>query len=267
MDTLYAEGSWRIADSDRQTDRDMTASPIAFSPASVTGFFLPVFGSTKEQTVSRGLSFCLDRGVTTSVQPASRKEVVLNGKPIEIAPVRQVLEELAPEPVSVILDTPLPLGCGFGVSAAATLGTAFVLNRLFELGRSAHQLAMLAHVAEVNHLTGIGDVAAQVKGGIVYRRCLTGPLDAVRLDHVPAAELAYLCFGPLSTSRVLNSPSTVAAIAAAGERAVDWLSEHLESATIASLLDRSFQFAQESQLLTSPAVRDAIHEARRGGAR
>ena len=78
----------------------MTASPIAFSPGSVTGFFLPVFGPTKEETVSRGLSFCLDRGVTASMRLAHSHQVVLNGKPIDIAPVQQILDELAPEPVA-----------------------------------------------------------------------------------------------------------------------------------------------------------------------
>ena len=172
----------------------MTASPIAFSPGSVTGFFLPVFGPTNEGTVSRGLSFCLDRGVTAAVRLSPSHQVILNGRPIELAPVHQILQVLAPEPVSAILETTLPLGCGFGVSAAATLSTAFVLNQRFELGRSATQLAMLAHAAEVSHLTGIGDVAAQVSGGIVYRRCLSGPLDTVRLDHVPAPDSVLRLF-------------------------------------------------------------------------
>ena len=226
---------------------------------------MPVFGPTREETVSRGLSFCLDRGVTTSVRLARSNQVVLNGQPIEIAPVQQVLDELAPEPVTAMLETPLPLGCGFGVSAAATLGAAFVLNRRFDLGRSVDQLAMLAHTAEVGHLTGIGDVAAQVRGGIVYRRCLAGPLDTVRLDHVTATELAYICFGPLSTSRVLKSPSITAAIAAAGAKAVDWLDSHQRSVTIPSLLNRSLQFAEESHLLTSPSVREAIRQVRLDG--
>lgn len=252
---------------ERQTDRDMKAAPIAFSPGSVTGFFVPVFGPSKEQTVSRGLSFCLDQGVTAALRPASRHHVVLNGKPIELAPVLQILEALAPEPLAAILETPLPLGCGFGVSAAAALGTALVLNRRFDLGRPVEQLAMLAHTAEVSHLTGIGDVAAQVSGGIVYRRCLSGPFDTVRLDHVPVRELSYICFGPLSTSRVLRSPAITAAIAAAGKRAVGWLEDHLNSVTMDSLFDRSLEFAEESHLLTSPAVRDAIQQVHSAGGR
>jgi pantoate kinase len=254
-----------LSEPERQTDPDMTASPIAFSPGSVTGFFLPVFGPTKEETVSRGLSFCLNLGVTAAMRPAARHQVILNGEPVKIAPVLQVLNELAPEPVTAILETPLPLGCGFGVSAAATLGTAFVLNRRFELGRSVEQLAMLAHGAEVSHLTGIGDVAAQVSGGVVYRRCRSGPFDTVRLDHVSAPDLSYICFGPLSTSQVLNSPSITAAIASAGTRAVDWLDSHWRSVSMNALFDRSLQFAEESRLLTSLSVRKAIQRVRDAG--
>jgi pantoate kinase len=243
----------------------MTASSLAFSPGSVTGFFLPVFGPTNETTFSRGLSFCLDRGVTAAVRPAHRSQVTLNGRPIEIAPVLDVLKDLAPEPLDVELETPLPLGCGFGVSAAAALGTAWAVNRRFELDRTPEELAMLAHGAEVVHRTGIGDIAAQMSGGIVYRRCHTGPLDTVRLNQVPYPELQYTCFGPLSTSRVLSSPSITAAIAAAGARAVDWIERHQRFATMASLLDRSLQFAEESLLLTNSSVRGAIRMVRAAG--
>jgi pantoate kinase len=175
------------------------------------------------------------------------------------------LSALAPEPVAAILETTLPLGCGFGVSAAAALALAFVLNERFELGRSVEQLALLAHGAEVSHRTGIGDVAAQVSGGIVYRRCQSGPLDVIRLEHVSASGLQYISFGPLSTTRVLSSPLITAAITAAGARAVGWLEKNLRTVTIASLLDRSLQFAEESHLLTSPTVRNAIGKVRGAG--
>jgi pantoate kinase len=67
------------------------------------------------------------------------------------------------------------------------------------------------------------------------------------------------------TTRILKSPEITAAIAVAGERAVHWLDDHLKSVSIASLLDRSLEFAEESHLLTSPAVRDAIQRVRHAG--
>ena len=129
----------------------MITGPIAFSPGSVTGFFVPSFGPTPGETVSRGLAFCLESGVTAAIERSAHYAVLLNGRPINLLPVLEVLRELAPEPVTLHLETELPLGCGFGVSAAGALSAAFALNRYFSLGRSREQLGLIAHTAEVNH--------------------------------------------------------------------------------------------------------------------
>ena len=243
----------------------MIPTPIAFSPGSVTGFFVPTFRPIPAETTSRGLAFCLGHGVTAAVQPSFCHRVLLNGNPIDLACVVQVLVDLAPEPVTVHLESALPLGCGFGVSAAGALGTAFALNRRFDLGRSREDLAMIAHSAEVMHRTGIGDVAAQVRGGIVFRHCRTGPLDGLRLERDYTFPLYYRCFGALSTRAVLNSAMRVAAIVDAGNRAIAWLETHLKTATIPALLYRSRVFVEESGLLTHPGVRTAIREGSPAG--
>jgi len=240
-------------------------TPTAFSPGSFTGFFLPEYGPTPAATVSRGLSFCLEHGVAAAARPTDSFRVVLNGTAIEIPPVVQVAAALAPEPVAVELETPLPLGCGFGVSAAAALATALAIDRRYDLGRPREQLGMAAHAAEVGHRTGIGDVAAQLAGGIVFRRGRTGPFDTHRLDHLGAPALFYRSFGPLSTRDVLRSPAFSAAIAAAGARAIAWLEPRLADVTLAELLDRSLEFAGETGLLTDPQVTDAIRRVRDAG--
>ena len=243
----------------------MTTGPIAFSPGSVTGFFVPSFGPTPSETVSRGLAFCLTSGVTAAIEPSGDRAVLLNGQPINLLPVLEVLRELAPQPVTIHLETPLPLGCGFGVSAAGALSAAFALNRYFDLGRSRNQLGLIAHTAEVTHQTGVGDVAAQLCGGIVDRHCLNGPFDALRMDHVPACPLHYCSFGPLSTRDVLSSTRMAAALQTAGTSAIEWLASNFAGATIPSLLERSRQFAEETGLLTNPSVRDAIQAVRAAG--
>jgi pantoate kinase len=235
----------------------MNLAPLAFSPGSITGFFVPTFGPTPLETVSRGLSFCVEPGVSAAIAAAPDYRILLNDRPIELPPVLHVLRALAPEPVAVHLQTPLPLGCGFGVSAAAALSTSLTLNQYFGLKLRREELGRLAHTAEVTHRTGIGDVAAQLCGGIVYRRCATGPFDCVRLN-VQASELYFRSFGPLSTRAVLTSEPTAAAIVAAGTKAVAWLEAHLAEATVDSLLDRARQFAEETGLLTDPEVRAAM---------
>lgn len=248
-------------------------SPTAFSPASITAFFQPVFGDTPAKTVSRGLAFCLNGGVSAAVSPARSNVVQLNGVPIPIAPVLSVLEALAPEPVEVILESTLPLGTGFGLSAACALSTAFAIEHRFQLGKSRHELGMIAHVAEVSSLTGLGDVAAQLCGGIVFRNCDSGPLDVTQLQDVPAAPVYCRYFGPLSTKGVLKTPERLSALQAAGGRAVEWLRDRASVSnpiplTLKMLLDRSLLFAEEAGFLTNPEVNDAIQTIRQheGGA-
>ena len=79
--------------------------------------------------------------------------------------------------VKVDLTSPLPLGCGFGLSGAASLATAYALNELLHLGKDMETLAMIAHVAEVENRTGLGDVCSQYHGGVprqVKRRRAVG---------------------------------------------------------------------------------------------
>ena len=58
----------------------------------------------------------------------------------------------------------MPLGCGFGLSGAAALATAYALNEYLSLGKAREALAMIAHVAEVENRTGLGDVCSHTMG-------------------------------------------------------------------------------------------------------
>jgi pantoate kinase len=245
----------------------MTPSPLAISPGSVTGFFLPQLRPSPDETCSLGFALNLNQGVTAAVAPAAAHQVFLNGKSIDLPPVREVLDSLAPEPVAVHLETPLPLGCGFGVSAASALSVAFALNRRFGLGRICEELGMVAHRAEVKHRTGLGDVPSQLCGGVVYRRCRSGPFDCVRLDVQAPAALCYRSFGPLPTGAILGSASIAPRLAEAGRRAVDWLDMRQAETTLDDLLDRSLAFAEETGLLTNPLARGAIDQVRALGGR
>ena len=59
----------------------------------------------------------------------------------------------------------LPLGYWFGISGASALATAYALNRLLKLKKSNKELAIIAHIAEVESKTGLGDVTNQYYWG------------------------------------------------------------------------------------------------------
>ncbi len=98
----------------------------------------------------------------------------------------------------------LPIGAGFGLSAAALVATAVAVNRLQGLGLTIQECYAFAHSAEVRSGTGLGDVAACQEGG---RDCRTGPgVNAhIRRWHDMPGTIAAVSFGPLPTPGVLRS--------------------------------------------------------------
>jgi len=214
----------------------------AFVPGHVTGFFSAHPDDDPAVAGSRGGGLALSDGVTVTVSPG--QGVALGGDPIEVAAVDGVLAALGVE-ARVAADTPLPLGSGFGVSGAMALGTALAANAAFGCGRSENELVALAHRAEVEAGTGLGDVVAQARGGVPLRLEPGAPPHG-QLDAVPArSRVEYRSFGRLSTEEVLAGDTDQ--LSAAGERA---LSSVRETPTLAAFVAASRRFATGAGLLT-----------------
>ena len=236
-------------------------SPLAFSPGSATCFFRPTLGDSPRTTYSRGCAINLDRGVTAAVWPAESMRILLNGRAVSIGPAQSVIDAIAPEPLCVAFETPLPLGCGFGVSAACCLTAAFAIARRYDLALGRAELGMLAHRAEVTHRTGFGDVNSQLCGGVVVRNCRSGPLDADQLACAPQT-LYYSVTGEIRTASVLGDPASLHAIAEAGDGAMRWLEGCGANPKLGVIMNRAVTFAEDAGLLTSERVRTAIGAVR-----
>ena len=237
----------------------MTGETEAFSPASVTCFFSPEIAERKTESISRGCAIDLDHGVSASVRTAVSTSVSFNGSEMRIEPVERLLARLAPEPVALAFRTDLPIGSGFGVSAACCVSAALALAGHFDLDHSRHELGMAAHLSEVESGTGLGDVSSQLCGGVVYRECRTGPLDARQLP-IAADTLYYRVYGDLSTSAVLSDPGLVARVKAAGQRAMDWLAENEASAGLDDILRRSWEFTTDAGLDIDAQVNECVRQ-------
>ncbi len=242
-----------------------TPSPLAFSPGSVTCFFRPVWSTDPAQTCSQGLGINVVQGVTASLTSATSHAMFWNGKPTEIACVHQVVRELAPEPIAIHFESPLPLGCGFGISAGCALSAAFALAKKYDHPHDRFALGMIAHRAEVAQRTGLGDVCSQLCGGVAYRHCTNNPLDADRLA-IADRPLFFRVFGDLRTVKILTSPELMNRIQAEGDRAMTWLSSVKDSVSLEQILDRSLEFDRNAGLLTDRDVASSIEDmARHGG--
>jgi len=230
------------------------AGTEAFVPGHVTGFFtVDRDESDPTRTGSRGAGLTLSDGVTVRVRPAEETTVYLEDASVEIDSVARVLDALDVT-ATVLLETDLPLGSGFGVSGAAALGTALAANREFRCELSENELVTVAHGAEVQAGTGLGDVVAQARGGIPVRLEPGAPGHG-RLDGLPfVARVEYLPLGELSTAEVLDGDTD--AVTRAGETA---LSRVVGEPTLASFVYASRAFARDAGLLT-PEVREVIED-------
>ncbi|MDD5143948.1 pantoate kinase [Methanoregula sp.] len=194
----------------------------AFCPGHISGYFKRVNGATPASTGSLGAGIVIDSGVTATVTRSNKITVHIRrknrdgtireqlvGSPL----IESVMKKLG-QTVSIITQCSLPIGAGFGLSAAALLSTLTAVNRLHNLNLSNHDIAVLAHEAEVRYQTGLGDVAACQAGGWVVR---DGPgIDAPIHRRYDLTKPIYaVSFGPIHTPSVLASPQQMERVASA----------------------------------------------------
>ena len=238
----------------------------AFAPGNVSGVFKIVRDDDPRRMHSLGMGFTVSGGVTATVCDAPATEIAFNGEVFDFATVRHVVEALSPRPVRVALESELPLSGGFGLSGASALATAFALDAGFGLGHAERTLGMAAHVAEVTHLTGLGDVCGQFHGGCLAKLVPGDPLAAVAL---PVAEqtVFYRYFGPIRTREIIGDPGHAARInAAAGAALVEI--DRLARAGVPAFGEYvavARRFSTASGLLRHPGVRRIIEEVEAAG--
>ncbi len=140
-------------------------------PVHVTGFFKPHYSGDPTTTGSVGAGLLLTPGIRFRFRRGSG-DVLFNGEMCNIRPARHLSAKL--RETSVEIFTLLRPGVGYAISAAATLAVA--LSYAWLTDRSEMKLAMEAHISEVEHRTGLGDVLSIFEGrGLVVREKAGGP--------------------------------------------------------------------------------------------
>jgi pantoate kinase len=198
----------------------------AFSPAGISSFF-EICDRTSEGTLivnpeqigARGGGFALDRGVTTEISLTKTKQksiqVFINETLWQEANTTKTVVEtlLAKIPetfhVNVRHRVEVPIGAGFGTSAAGALGTALGLGKALNLNFTINQLGRIAHIAEVKCRTGLGTVGPLLHGGCGLTLEPGAPgiasLDQIPISHdhriVAGTFRAYLTKEMLSSMR------------------------------------------------------------------
>lgn len=244
----------------------MSAQARAFAPGNISGVFKIVADPDPAKMHSLGMGLTVSDGVVATVRPADRTTIGFNGQDIDFPTVVSALDKLTPQPFQVEIETPLQLSAGFGLSGASALAVAWAVNDLLDLGKTEHDLAMVAHVAEVENLTGLGDVCAQYHGGCLVKLTAGDPLAVERLS-VPDQPIYYRYFGPIHTRDVLADLEQRARINAAADSALQGLAElvRLDEVDFNACVRLSKRFAVDSGLLTDDRVRRIIEEVEADG--
>ena len=171
----------------------------------ITGFFTIENHDVILKRGSCGAGFLLTKGVRTTIAPSDELKIDVNqGDSTVIDAVLRILE--TDSDFKIVQDIQLPIGAGFGTSAASALSLTLALNEFLDLGYSEELCGQIAHMAEVNLGAGLGDVIAQTGKGLVLRVAPGAP----GIGEIKSFEhdvcIAWKTFGGIETSSIIQDP-------------------------------------------------------------
>lgn len=218
-----------------------------FVPGHVTGFFNIEDYESKLKKGSCGVGFLLTKGVKTTIVESDSFEYEVNRGDDTI--IREVLAilELDDMNFKVIQDIQLPIGAGFGTSAASALSLTLALNEFLGLGYSEDLCGQIAHMAEVNLGAGLGDVIAQTGNGLVLRTKPGAPGIGEIESYNHDVYVAYKTFGPIETSEIINDPDYKKIISEVG---LKYLELFENEPNLDNFLIYSNKFSLETKLMS-----------------
>ena len=238
----------------------------AFAPGHVTGIFAPDLSSPDPRgRGSRGLGLVLEAGAraVATWSPSPRRRLTVRdgvGEPLPIT--EEALRHLGPSgpgALSVVVHHELPVGQGFGMSAAGTLAAALAVAQLHGLPR--RRAVEVAHLAELLGGGGLGGVPAILGGGLEHRT-MPGVPPWGRVVHrpFPYTVLIGVVGGPLPSPGLLRQPRFLARVT----RAARELSRLPPRPEPEEFLVASERFSDRLGLWTPPVARVVRGLRRRG---
>jgi pantoate kinase len=224
-----------------------------FVPGHVTGFFNIENHEISLKNGSCGAGFLLSRGVKTTISPSDKISIDVNqGDEMVIEEVLKILE--IDDTFKITQDIQLPIGAGFGTSAASAFSLTLAINEFLNLGYSQELCGQIAHMAEINLGAGLGDVIAQTGKGIVLRTKPGAPgigeIESFRKDVF----IAYKTFGTIKTSDIISDPHHREVLSQVG---LKYLELFEKETTLENFLSFSNSFSIETELM-SDEVRNLV---------
>lgn len=221
-------------------------SNSVFVPGHITGFFTVEDHDVSLKRGSCGAGFLLSKGVKTTISESDKLAVEVNqGDSTVIDEVLKILE-IDPN-FKITQDIQLPIGAGFGTSAASALSLALAINEYLNLGYSKELCGQIAHMAEVNLGAGLGDVIGQNGEGLVLRVEPGAPGIGEIKSFKHDVYVAWKTFGGIETSSIIQDPHHKQVISDVGLKYLEYFEE---KPSLRNFLDFSYKFSSETKLMS-----------------
>ena len=251
-----------------------------FVPSHITGFFSIYDNEDPLLKGSLGAGVLLDKGVITEIREnvdsnqSNGLSIFINGKKDEyneviILKTIELMEkdlnnnEIQFNLGNIIINQTIqvPIGCGFGTSAASSIGTSICINEHFDLGLSLEECGKYAHLAEVELGTGLGDVIAELSKGIVLRTKAGAPGFGEAKSIVPHEKSGFGVFeslksdfyvitktlGEISTASIIQDPKHKKIITQVGSQIAEDFNRKEDGIVIGSKFKNKFNVAVDSE--------------------
>ncbi len=243
----------------------------AFCPAHITGFFKAHLDDNQNnlQSIgSMGAGFSIKQGVTTRVKieikdrQESCFEIISHGYQSDKTDISEyVLNEFlnlgnfSTKFFRIEHDISIPVGYGLGSSSAVALSLSFALDQALGTKLDKTTIGQIAHNAEVNCKTGLGDVLASYHGGFEIRVKAGAPgIGHVEKISTEKISIIMICFSPISTNKFIKE--RLSQINGLGGKMVNRL---LESRNYEHFQDMSLEFAKYVDVMT-PKMQRIVDE-------
>ena len=222
----------------------MPPSVEAYAPAAISNFFTitdaPLGkltrGSDLHSVGALGGGFMLSKGVRSRVAcefAGGRTEVrtiSVDGDPgYDTKTTRTAAEMLLDASgiegcrIDISQTMEVPVGQGFGASAAAALSTVNALSRALELRMSVAEVAYFAHAADILCRTGLGTVSVTYKyggAGVIVKAGAPGVAKVKKVRVPEGVKIVTASLAPYTKSGLLSSSGMKARVNRLGRDAL-----------------------------------------------
>ncbi len=233
----------------------------AFCPGHITGFFRICDAPRdplRKGSLGAGVSLSLGAHSVVEARASDRQRVavVINGREGRAGTTELALRGLLGRRRMEVVarsELQLPVSQGLGMSAAGALSASIALALALGPPCTLASAASAAHCAELAEGTGLGDVAAQTRGGWEVRvRPGLPPQGFVERFLAPERGVAVCVTGPqIETRGALRDPATRRRVNRAGS---ECLRRFLEAPTLERFFELSLRFARETGLASRESL-------------